>query len=222
MDILAIAVHPDDETLGCGGTLLRLADSGARLHWLLLTSAYQPEYTAEEIAQQDRQVAAVKAAYPFASLLWLKLPSTRLEMVPVNQLVIAIRQVVEQIRPEVVFVPNRSDAHSDHRAAHEAISAVCKPFYLSSLGIRRVLACEILSETDAMAPLPENAFLPNVFVDVGKTLPRKLEIMRLYESELQTEPLPRSLSSISALARHRGATVGIEHAEAFMLLRELV
>lgn len=220
MNVLAVAVHPDDETLGCGGTLLRHAAGGDALHWLIVTAAQAPEYTEDQAGEQAKQVEAVRAAYPFATLHWLKFPSTRLDTVPLNELVEAIRRVIEEVRPETVFVPNRSDAHSDHRIVFQASLAALKSFYMRSLNVSRLLAYETLSETDAAPPLPENAFLPTVFMDVSATLERKSQIMRLYQSELQAKGLPRSLSALRALARYRGATVGVEYAEAFMLIRE--
>src|SRR5688572_24433466 len=115
--VLAIAVHPDDETLGCGGTLLKHQAEGCPVHWLLLTAAHEPEFSAEQINQQQRQVESVKAAFPFSSLHWLKLPSTRLDQLPLLELVTAIKKVVAAIRPAIVYVPNHTDAHSDHRIA---------------------------------------------------------------------------------------------------------
>lgn len=222
MNILSISVHPDDETLGCGATLLKHYAEGDSLHWLLVTAIDESKFPVAEITRQAEQVQAVKRAYPFETLNWLKFPTTRLETIPLNVIVNAIRQVVESMRPEVVFVPNRSDAHSDHRIIFQATQAVLKSFYMRLLGIRRVLACEVISETDAAPPMVENAFLPNVFVDVSATLQRKLEIMRLYQTEVQQDPLPRGESAIRALARLRGATVGVEYAEAFMLIREVI
>jgi LmbE family N-acetylglucosaminyl deacetylase len=222
MKALAIAVHPDDETLGCGGTLLRLAAEGASLHWLLMSVVEPPEFSAAAAAAESAQVEAVRRAYPFATLDWLKLPATRFETAPLGGVVARIREVIARIRPDHVYIPNRSDVHSDHRVAFQAIHAVVKSFYMKSLGVRRVLACEVISETDAAPPLPECAFVPNVFVDISQMLERKLEIMQCYDTEVHPEPLPRSLSAIRALARVRGATMAVPYAEAFMLIRELV
>lgn len=222
MKVLSVAVHPDDETLGCGATLLKHSAQGDTLHWLLVTAATRRDFSKEQVAKQERQIKAVSKAFPFDSLDWLKVPSTRLAELPFNHLVNAIREVVEQLRPEIIFVPNRSDAHSDHRIAFAAIQAVVKSFYMLKLGVRQILSCEVLSETEAATPLPENAFLPNVYVDVSATLQGKIDIMRLYRTELHAEPLPRTESAIRALARFRGATIGVEHAEAFMLIREIV
>jgi LmbE family N-acetylglucosaminyl deacetylase len=220
MRILALSVHPDDETLGCGGTLLRQAAAGDTLHWLIMTAACSPEYSEPQIAQQTAQIEAVRQAYPFTTLHWLKFPTARLELQPLSELVQGIRRVIEKVRPDTVFIPNRSDVHSDHRITFQAAAGALKGFYLPSWGIHRVLACEVPSETDAAPPLGESAFLPTVFVDIGTLLDRKIEIMGLYVTEVQTGALPRTPSTIRALARVRGATIGVEYAEAFMLIRE--
>lgn len=223
MDVLAIAVHPDDETLGCGATLLRHAAAGDSLHWMIVTATTAPDFSAERIQTQERQIAAVREAYGFASMHWLRFPSTRLETLPVNSMIGAIRDAVAAVRPEIVYIPNRSDVHSDHRVVFDASMAVLKSFYMRSLGVRRVLACEVPSETDAGPALAEQAFVPSVFVDVSATLRRKLQIMGdVFESELQGALMPRGLSALEALARYRGAAVGVEFAEAFMLMREIV
>lgn len=218
--VLVIAVHPDDETLGCGGTLLKQAAHGHSLHWLLLTSAQAPEFPPEQAARQEQTVEAVRHAYPFETLEWLRLPSARLDTLPLKDLVAAVRSAVARLRPELVIIPNRSDAHSDHRIGAQAALAVLKPFHLSALGVRRVLACEVASETEAAAPVGEN-FLPQLFVDVTGQIERKLEILGLFRDELQAEPLPRSHSSVRALARYRGAAIGVQYAEAFMVIREI-
>ena len=221
MNVLAIAVHPDDETLGCGATLLKHARENTELHWLIVTATSAPVFDAKAGAQQAEQVEAVRVAYPFASLTWLKLPATRLETLPLDELIRPIRAAVERLRPDTVYLPNRSDAHSDHRVAFQAASAVLKSFYLRPLGVRRVLMCEVPSETDAAQPLAEAAFLPQLTVDVTASLRRKLEILSLYHSEMQPGFLPRSLGAVEALARVRGAAIGVEFAEAYMLLREV-
>lgn len=220
MRILAIAAHPDDETLGCGGTLLKHVAAGDEVHWVIVTAATGPEWDDAYRRVQREQVEAVGAAYPVASRTWLGLPSTRLDALPLADLIDRLRTVVREVRPEVVYLPNRSDAHSDHRIVSTAAMAVLKSFYLGDLGVRRVLAFESPSETDAAPALAEGAFVPNVFVDIGATFARKLEIFGLFASEVHAGFGPRGLSAVEALARHRGATIGVEYAEAFMLLHE--
>jgi N-acetylglucosamine malate deacetylase 1 len=219
--VLAIAVHPDDETLGCGGTLLKHQANGSSIHWLLVTAATSPQWSDEQINQQSAQIEAVRSAYKFDSFTWLKLPTTELDRLPLSMIVQKIGDAVRKICPEWVYVPNRCDAHSDHRITAQAVHAVLKSFYLRSLGVKRVLACEVLSETDAAAPLPEHYFIPNVSSDITPWLEEKLKIMALFKTEVHPEPGPRSLSALRAQARLRGATCGVEYAECFMLIHEI-
>jgi len=221
MNVLVIAVHPDDETLGCGGTLLAHRERGDELHWLIVSRAWAPRYSDGAIRQQAQQVEVVQAAYPFATMEWLDFQTTRLETYPMNDLMEGLRGVVTRVKPEVVYLPSPFDVHSDHRVIFDAAMSVMKPFYMRPLGIRRILACEVPSETDAGPPIHPGGFAPQVFSDISGTVERKLAILKLFESEMQAEPLPRSLSSVRALARHRGATVGADYAEAFMLIREI-
>lgn len=221
MNVLVLAAHPDDETFGCGGTLLRHLKAGDRVHWAIMTEARAPQWTVPQIEQQARQIEVVASAYPMSSLEWYRFPSTRLETVPLVDVMARIRTTVERMRPEIVYVPSPWDVHTDHRVTFDAALSVLKPFHMPRLGVQRVLAFETPSSTDAAPPLAQRQFVPTVFVDVSGFLERKLEIAGLFASEAQAEPLPRSASAVRALARVRGATVAAEYAEAFTLIREL-
>jgi LmbE family N-acetylglucosaminyl deacetylase len=222
VNVLVVCAHPDDETLGCGGTLLRHVAAGDDVTWAIATQAHAPAWTSETIERKAQEVDRVAAAYGIARYERLGFPSSCLDVTPRAELMQRIGAVVEQARPELVYVVHPGDVHGDHADVFEATLAVLKAFKMGALGVRRVLAYETLSSTDAAPPAHERAFVPTVFVDVGAFVERKLEIMALYESEAQPDPLPRGPSAIRALARLRGATVGIEYAEAFRLVRELV
>ena len=221
MTDLYVSAHPDDETLGCGGTILKRRAAGARAWWLIATSAHEPAWNADTIARKAGEVDRVAAAYGMSEVVRLGLPTTRLDVTPRADVMAAIREVVDRVRPETVYLPHPGDVHSDHAAVFDAAVAVMRAFRTAADGPRRILCYETLSSTEAAAPFPARAFLPQVFTDVTKTLAAKLDVMRLYESEAQEEPLPRGASAITALARLRGATVGVEYAEAFALVREL-
>ncbi len=219
--ILAIAVHPDDETLGCGGTLLKHVAQGDELHWLIATQAHEPQWPADLIARKAAEVEKVAAAYGVRQFYKLGFPTTQLDTTSQADLINAIRGVIDQVRPETVYLVNRSDVHTDHHAVFLAAMSVLKAFYMGKFGVRRVLAYETLSSTEAAPPLPERVFIPTVYSDITPYIDRKIEIMGLFESEAQPELSPRGGSAIRALARYRGATVGLEYAEAFMLIREI-
>ena len=219
--VLAVAVHPDDETLGCGGSLLKHQNEGDSLYWLILTRAWEPRWSKEAITQKQREVERVTQAYGFKECFWLEFPSTRLETVPMSDIVEAVRKVVTQVGPEWVYVVNGTDIHTDHQIGFQAVMSVLKPLSMAELGVWRVLAYETLSETEA-APPSSQGFVPNVFSDITPYLEGKLEIMRLYETEVQPAPQPRSPEALRAIAGYRGATMGVKGAEAFMLIRERV
>jgi LmbE family N-acetylglucosaminyl deacetylase len=219
MKVLALSVHPDDETLGCGGTLLAHGDAGDELHWLILTQPHGPRWTDDVIAQKRAEVDRVAEAYRMRDVTRLGLPTGQLDALPTSELMDAIGAVISAVAPDVVYTVHGGDVHTDHAAAFTALLSVLKPFHMARLGMRRVLAYETLSSTEAAARL---TFAPNVFTDVSATIERKLEIMELYATEVQATPLPRSSSSIRALASVRGAAIGVEYAEAFVLVRELI
>lgn len=218
MRVLVIAPHPDDETLGCGGTLLKHVAAGDSVSWVIVTKAYEPRWPKDVIERRERQIEQVSAAYGFANRFRLTFPAARLDTVPLEDLLAAINEIVTKVKPDWIYTVHAGDIHSDHRVVFDATMSAVKSF---NSGVSRLLSYETISSTDAMPPAPSTVFLPNVYCDITPYLERKLEIMSLYEGEVHPYPLPRALESIRALARFRGATVATEYAEAFMLLREL-
>jgi LmbE family N-acetylglucosaminyl deacetylase len=222
MNILAISTHPDDETLGCGGTLLKHRAAGDTLYWMVVTQPDTPDWPTDIVERAAAQVARVGAGYAMEHIFRLGLPTTRLDNRPQIELINAIRVGLAAARPEIVYLIHAGDVHTDHRAVFSAALSVLKAFYMRQLGVRRVLSYETLSSTEAAAPQAASAFVPNVYSDIGPFLERKLELMSLFETETQSELYPRGASAIRALARFRGATIGVEYAEAFMLIREVM
>lgn len=210
--VLVVAPHPDDETLGCGGTLLRHLAAGDAVHWLVLAALPETEGSAifDEVA----------SAYGFAGLHRLELPDARLDTVPLADLIARIGAVVQRVAPAVIYLPYRGDAHTDHRVAFDAAAACTKSFRYPS--VRRVLAYETPSETDFGLNPDTHCFRPNVFLDITTHLERKLEIVRLYARELGAHPFPRNETALRALAVLHGTVAGCPAAEAFMLLREIL
>ncbi len=218
MNILIISVHPDDETLGCGGSILKHRERGDVVRWLILTSAREPLWSSELIAVKSLEVEQVARAYDIPVPIRPGLPAGQLDRVAQEDIMFPVRDAVVETRPEVVYLVHGGDVNSDHRSAFAAIMSVLKPFHLPKLGVRRVLSYETLSSTEAAPPLAQNAFLPQICSDISQWIERKVDIMALYASEAHEEPLPRSPSAIRARARTRGAAFGIEYAEAFSLL----
>jgi LmbE family N-acetylglucosaminyl deacetylase len=222
MNVLVISAHPDDETLGCGGTMLRHVAAGDNVYWLIATQAYEPTWDKSTIAAKADEVVSVAKAYGVRDFQKLGLPSGTLDALPLAQMIEGIRKYVIRWRPEIVYLVHGGDIHTDHFAIFTATMSVLKPFYMNKQGVRRVLSYETLSSTDAAPAQLHRLFAPNVFVDVSPYLDRKLEIMKLYATELHADPLPRGSGAIRALARLRGSTVALDYAEAFMLVREVI
>jgi LmbE family N-acetylglucosaminyl deacetylase len=215
---LVVAPHPDDEILGCGGTLLRRKAEGGVLGWLVVSGMTEEAgWPVERIRQRDEEIARVASLVGFDEVFNLQLPAARLDELPMAELVSAFSSVFKSFVPEEVLVPHRGDVHSDHRVTFDTVAACTKWFRYPS--VRRVLAYETASETE-FGLARETAFHPNSFVDIGDYLERKLEIAKVYQSELGEFPFPRSIRAIRSLAEWRGASAGYLAAEAFELLRE--
>jgi len=219
--ILAVSVHPDDETLGCGGTLLKHNEKGDKIFWLILTRANDKVTSIPNIVNLQKQyVNKVAATYNFEDFKQLSFLTTELDRYPLGEIIREISNYIDQIEPSVIYFNHCNDVHSDHRVAFDAIYSCTKSFRYPF--ITKILMYETLSETEFAPALPCASFIPNVYVDITDYLDQKIEIMKLYETELMEEPYQRSISSIEALARFRGSRAGVKYAEAFMLLYEKI
>ena len=214
--VLVVAAHPDDETLGCGGTLLRHRIEGDELYWLILTCATPPRWEPELAKVKRDEIEAVARAYRAQYNHW-GYQTTNLINAHRHALVESLANYIRSINPQIIYIPHYGDVHSDHRVTFEACISAIKPMYAIADGVEMLLSYETPSSTDQGAAF-SRAFSPNVFVNVTDYIKRKLEILRMYRSEKQILNLPRALSAVRALARHRGATFNMGYAEAFKLL----
>lgn len=215
--VLVVSAHPDDEILGAGGTLIRHRDQGDEIHWLIATNIFEDQgFTRDRVVSRQHEIELVAAKLNMQTHL-LDYKTMTLTSEDLLTLVPRISTVFREVKPEVVYVLNRSDAHSDHRILFDAAMACTKSFRYPF--IREVLMYECISETEFAPILPEKVFQPNVFVDISTNIDEKMELMRVYASELGEHPFPRSERNIRALATFRGASCGVEYAEAFQLLK---
>jgi LmbE family N-acetylglucosaminyl deacetylase len=219
MNVLAIAAHPDDETLGCGGTLLKHRSNGDEIFWLIASVRQVGRWAQENIEIRREHIKNVSQLYGFQERFELGFPDSRLEMVPVGDLMEKISGVIEKVRPEIVYCLHGGDIHTDHGAVYMAAMSVLKPFYMNKLGVRQVLCYETLSSTEAAPPDLHRAFVPNMFSDISDFLEAKLQIMAMFETEVHLDPMPRGPEAIRALARYRGATINTQYADGFKLVR---
>jgi LmbE family N-acetylglucosaminyl deacetylase len=215
--VLAVAPHPDDETLGCGGTLLRHRAEGDDVHWMVATAmTTSGGYSDDHISTRDAEIEAVGAHYGFAGTHLLKFPAAQLDTVPRQELVEEIANVLARVVPDVVYLPNPGDVHGDHAAVFEACANCLK--WTKAPSVQRVQVYETLSETELAISGHRGTWRPTAYVEITEYLDRKIAAMSLYASEFGSFPFPRSEEAIRALAAFRGVGSGFAAAEAFQIL----
>lgn len=225
--VLVVAAHPDDEVLGCGGTIARWAAQGCPVHVLLFADgegarpSHEPAGApaARRTARADAARAAAKIL-GCASLELLDYPDNRLDGVEVLDLVRHIEARIARHRPATVLTHHAGDVNIDHRIVHDAVIAACRPVPGCCVG--ELLFFEVPSSTEWRPGASALVFCPDWFVDISGSLTKKLDALQAYRTELRAFPHPRSLQAVRALAEWRGATAGVEAAEAFVLGRKIV
>ena len=215
--VLVVAVHPDDETLGCGGTLLKHKESTDEIHWLICTTIDKSHSYYEKRAKEIKEVSD---AYKFDSVHNLRLKTMRVDEYSMSELIVKISKIINEVQPNIIYLPFKGDVHSDHRAIFEASYSCTKSFRYPF--VKKIYMIETLSETEFAPSTKEDSFIPNTFVDISKHMNKKIDIMKIFESEIENHPFPRSERNLEALATLRGATSGVEYAESFVLLKEIL
>jgi LmbE family N-acetylglucosaminyl deacetylase len=216
--VIIISAHPDDETLGAGGTILKHKQNGDEVHWLIVTNVFESEgFSNERVLSRKQEIEEASKLYSFNKVYNLGYPTMKLNDTILFELVNKISLIFQELEPEIIYVMNRSDAHSDHRIVFDSVMSCTKSFRYPY--VKKVLMYECLSETEFAPILPERVFQPNYFVDISNFLNKKIEIMKIFDSELGEHPFPRSVKNIEALATYRGATVGVSYAEAFQMIK---
>lgn len=219
--VLVIAPHPDDETLGVGGTLFRHKDNGDEIFWLIITSmSIDDNFDADLINLRKDEIKKVSRIYKFNDTCQLNFPAAGLDQIPEKKLIQDISLYIDKVSPEIMYIPFGGDAHGDHRKVSSAAKACTKWFRFPS--IKKVLEYETLSETDSSLNLSSNSFIPNYYVNITSTIDRKIEALKIYKNEIANFPFPRSEQSLRALASFRGSSSGVKSAESFCLLRQIV
>ena len=218
--VLVMAPHPDDEVLGCGGTIAKHGKKGDEAYLCVVTKAYTPDWSEEFIENRRNEVARANEILGIKKTYFLDLPTAKLDTIPQKELIKLISQCVDAVSPEIVYLPYWGDLNKDHRLVFEASLVALRPLRASI--VSRILCYETLSETEWGAPLAASIFAPNIYIDIADTLDDKLKAMSAYPSELRDYPHPRSLEMLKVLARKRGSEAGLTAAEAFIAIRETI
>lgn len=221
MKILVIAPHPDDEVLGCGGIIKKYSEKGDEVFLCIVTKAYAPDWSESFITEREKEIKLSNEVLKIKKTFFLDLPTVKLDTIPQKQLNDLISKIVEEVKPEIVFIPFSGDINKDHKLVSESAIVALRP--KPGFFVKRVFYYEALSETEwsDSARSAKNIFTPNYYEDISDCLEDKLKAMQCYKSELKEFPHPRSLEGIKILSQKRGMEAGLKSAEAFMLIREI-
>lgn len=215
MKILVIAPHPDDEVLGCGGTIKKHSNKGDEVFLCIATKAYVPDWTQEFISNREKEIVSAGEVLGVKETFFLDLPTVKLDTVPQKKINDLIAECIDKTKPEVIYLPFDGDINRDHKIIFNASMLALRSRFGSL--VKKILCYEVLSETEwGDAP-----FAPNLYVDISDVLENKLKAMACYKSEAKDYPHPRSLESIKILAQKRGVEAHLKMAESFVVKREL-
>ena len=217
---LVIAPHPDDEVLGCGGTMARVADEGGEVHVAVVTRGQPPAFAEEMTAKVRVEACAAHRHLAVRQTHWLDLPAAQLFETPHSKLNHSLTELVRDLRPDTLLIPFVGDLHMDHQLIFMSSLVAARPH--QGAYPRRILAYETVSETNWNAPYVTASFVPNVFIGIENTLQRKLEAAAMFGSQMRSFPHERSLETLRALATVRGTAVHRAAAEAFVLIRDVM
>lgn len=225
MSVLVISAHPDDEVLGCGGAIARMAREDEDIYIAIIGEGMTSRYSDRESANQNllnglhshsRKVAEFLGA---KDLFMFNLPDNSFDTVPLLDVVKVIETLVEKLQPHSVYTQHGGDLNIDHVITYRATLTATRP--MAGTPVKRVYAYEVPSSTEWAFSQFAPVFQPNVFVDIGTTLDIKIQAMQMYESEARPFPHPRSPEALRAIAQRWGSVAGLQAAEAFSLVREV-
>ena len=218
MKILVISPHPDDETLGCGGTLFKHKAEGDGIYWLIVTGIdVNNGCTKNAVKKRNNEIDAVAKKYVFSDVFNLRLPTTKIDTLPLSDLIGKITKIYKKVKPDIIYMPFAYDVHTDHQIIAKALQSTFKWFRYTR--IKKVYMYETPSESEFNF-LENRTFRPNVFVNISQYLDDKIETMKIYNGEMGEFPFPRSEKTLRSLAAFRGSQSGFESAEAFELVYE--
>lgn len=221
--ILVIAPHPDDEILGCGGTIAKLVKQGNEVSVIIMTNANKSDpvkFTLDKLSKIRKATIEANKLIGVKDVFFEDFPAPALDQFPVHKIADALHKLFIAKKFDVIYVPHRGDIHNDHKVIFDAALVAARP--VGNYSVKEIYSYETLSETEWAHPYASEIFYPTVFesLDVSD-FELKLKAMRCYDSQLRDFPASRSIESLEALAKYRGCTVQVNRAEAFMLIRKI-
>jgi len=224
--ILVVAAHPDDEVLGCGGTIAKYSKSGRSVYCLILGEGATSRYASRKKADFNKVRDLKKQAKEAGRILGIKeiffsdFPDNSFDSVPILKIIKEIKRIKDIIGPGIIYTHHYGDLNIDHSIVYKAVLTACRP--LKDESVREIYSFEVPSSTEWHGPDKEASFIPDRFIDISKTIEKKIEALRCYKKELRPYPHPRSVKGIRVLASKRGMETGLKFAESFETIRAIV
>ena len=220
--ILVVAAHPDDEVLGCGGTLIKLSELGNEINIIFLADGVTSRDEEKVTEIEERRTAARKASNIMGvkKIIFGDFPDNQMDTIPLIKIVKKIERVINDFQPNIIFTHHKGDLNIDHVITHQAVVTATRP--ITNFKIETILFFEILSSTEWQMANSSSPFIPNWYEDISGFLERKCLALEAYENEMRNWPHPRSIKGAMSLANFRGSSINVDAAEAFILGRKIV
>jgi len=213
--VFIVAAHPDDEVLGCGATIAKYTQNGDEVQVVFIADGFGSR---EDGKNRDNLALQASCVLGCNRPIFLNFPDNRLDTVPFLDVVQNIENLIYDFKPNIIYIHHIGDLNIDHQITHKAVMTACRPQPESF--IQEIYAFEVLSSTEWQTP-GYLSFSPNVYVDVSDQVETKQKALQVYSDEMRNQPHSRSIDNSIRLTKVRGATVGLDYAEAFMLLRKV-
>ena len=222
--IFIVVAHPDDEVLGCGGTIAKYAKEGSKVYCLFLGRGKSSRGVNGPVLKKQ-QAVLMQEARKAAEILGISktffedFPDQQYDSVPILKIIQAVEKIKNRIKPNIVFTHHAGDLNIDHHITFKAVLTACRP--LKEESVKKIYSFEVPSSTEWGAPKRKDYFIPNVFVDISETFNKKIKALGAYKSEERAYPHPRSGMAVEVIAKRWGLVVGKELVEAFELIRKI-
>ena len=219
--ILIVAAHPDDEMLGCGGTIAKLSKKNCNIYVVFFTDGVSARGKINSKAADKKKKNSLKALKILGvrKAKFLKYPDNALDKVPLITLTKEIEEIIKKFKPKTIFTHSNVDLNIDHEIISRAVITATRP--KPNFFVKKIFLFETLSSTEWNFNYKKKSFNPNFFVDISNDIKKKLRAAKEYKKEISSWPNPRSIDGIKNLAKYRGQSVGVKYAEAFYLLRQI-
>lgn len=216
--VLVIAAHPDDEVLGCGGTIAKHVSQGDKVHLLFMADGVKSRlnFSEKNLNSRIESAKSAQSLLGVISAVSLDLPDNQMDSVPILKIVQKIEPIIESLKPSIIYTHHYGDLNIDHKLTNAAVMTACRPLPNSS--IREIYGFEILSSTE-LSMSKNSSFVPTYFVDITNQISIKLNAVSAYHEEMRDVPHSRSVKHVEILAKHRGYSIGVSMAEAFEVYR---